>query len=99
MGYEGHLIMVEGRDQQRTEVEHSMEILRQAHADVGGEIMSAGGTGSVDLHDAPGVIELQAGSDALMDTHDGTLPIPPALFVVGTAISVRRDRAVADVGS
>ena len=100
MGYEGHLMMVEDRDQQRAEVERSMEFLRRAHADVGGDIISAGGTGTYDLHGATGITELQAGSYALMDTHYGKqgLPFRQALFVVGTVISVRPDHAVADVG-
>lgn len=100
MGYEGHLMMVEDRGQQRAEVERSMETLRRAHADVGGEIVSAGGTGTYDVHDTTGITELQAGSYALMDTHYGKLGLPfrQVLFVVGTVISVRPDRAVADVG-
>jgi D-serine deaminase-like pyridoxal phosphate-dependent protein len=100
MGYEGHLMMVEDRGQQRAEVERSMAILRGAHGDVGGDVMSAGGTGTYDLHDATGITELQAGSYALMDTHYGKLGLPfrQALFVVGTVISVRPTRAVADVG-
>ena len=100
MGYEGHLMMVEDRRQQRAEVERSMEILRRAHGDVGGDVISAGGTGTYDLHDATGITELQAGSYALMDTHYGKLGLPfrQALFVVGTVISVRPTHAVADVG-
>src|SRR5690606_34717008 len=75
-------------------------LLRQAHADVGGEIVSAGGTGTYDLHATTGVTEIQAGSYALMDTQYATLGLPfrQALFVVGTVISVGAGRAVADVG-
>jgi D-serine deaminase-like pyridoxal phosphate-dependent protein len=100
MGYEGHLMMVEDRQLQRAEVERAMEILRRAHANIGGDVISAGGTGTYDLHDATGITELQAGSYALMDTHYGRLGLPfrQALFVVGTVISVRPDHAVADVG-
>ena len=100
MGYEGHLMMVADRAQQRTEVDRAMTILRGAHADVGGDIVSAGGTGTYDLHDATGITELQAGSYALMDTHYAKLGLPfrQALFVVGTVISVRPTHAVADVG-
>ena len=100
MGYEGHLMMVQDRQQQRAEVERAMETLRRAHGDVGGDVISAGGTGTYDLHDATGTTELQAGSYALMDTHYGKLGLPfrQALFVVGTVISVRPDHAVADVG-
>ena len=43
-----------------------MDLLLAAHADVGGDIVSSGGTGTYDLHDR--VTEVQAGSYALMDT-------------------------------
>ena len=100
MGYEGHLMMVADRDQRRDQVDAAMALLVQAHADVGGDIVSAGGTGTFDLHDGNGVTEVQAGSYALMDTHYGTLGLPfeQALFVVGTVISVGDGFAVADVG-
>jgi D-serine deaminase-like pyridoxal phosphate-dependent protein len=100
MGYEGHLMMVADRAERLAAVEQSMAMLRRAHADVGGEIVSAGGTGTHDLHAATGVTEIQAGSYALMDTHYGTLGLPfgQALHVLGTVISVCDDWAVADVG-
>jgi len=100
MGYEGHLMMVNGRDERQAAVDLSMALLRRAHADVGGEIVSAGGTGTHDMHGATGVTEVQAGSYALMDTHYGTLGLPfeQALHVLGTVISVCKDWAVADVG-
>lgn len=77
-----------------------MALLRRAHDDVGGDIISAGGTGTHDLHDRTGVTEIQAGSYALMDTHYGSLGLPfeQALFVLGTVISRPPDWAVADVG-
>ena len=77
-----------------------MALLCQAHADVGGDIISAGGTGTHDLHDRTGVTEIQAGSYALMDTHYGSLGLPfeQALFVLGTVISRAPEWAVADVG-
>lgn len=100
MGYEGHLMMVSDRDERADRVEQSMALLRRAHADVGGDIVSAGGTGTFDLHGTTGVTEVQAGSYALMDTHYAQqgLPFEQALFVVGTVISVAEGRAVADVG-
>ena len=100
MGYEGHLMMVTGRAERLAAVEQSMALLRQAHADVGGEIVSAGGTGTHDMHGATGATEVQAGSYVLMDTHYGTLGLPfeQALHVLGTVISVCADWAVADVG-
>jgi len=100
MGYEGHLMMVADREQRRDQVDESMALLVRAHADVGGDIVSAGGTGTFDLHDGNGVTEVQAGSYALMDTHYGSLGLPfeQALYVVGTVISVGEGFAVADVG-
>ena len=100
MGYEGHLMMVADRDERLASVEQSMSLLRKAHADVGGDIISAGGTGTYDLHGSTGVSEVQAGSYALMDTHYGQqgLPFEQALYVIGTVISVSPDWAVADVG-
>jgi D-serine deaminase-like pyridoxal phosphate-dependent protein len=100
MGYEGHLMAIEDRAKQREQVEAAMATLLAAHADVGGEIVSAGGTGTYDVHASTGVTEVQAGSYALMDTAYAKLGLPfeQALFVVGTVISVRPDHAVADVG-
>jgi D-serine deaminase-like pyridoxal phosphate-dependent protein len=100
MGYEGHLMVVADRAQQRADVEAAMVKLLSAHADVGGEIVSAGGTGTYDLHGATGVTEVQAGSYALMDSYYATLGLPfeQAVFVVGTIISARPTHAVADVG-
>ncbi|MEO6651116.1 MAG: alanine racemase [Ilumatobacteraceae bacterium] len=100
MGYEGHLMMVADRAERLAAVERAMELLLRAHADVGGAVISGGGTGTFDLHGSTGVTEVQAGSYALMDTHYGQqgLPFEQALFVSGTMISVRADHAVTDVG-
>jgi D-threonine aldolase len=100
MGYEGHLMMVPERVDRAAEVGASMALLRRAHDDVGGDIVSAGGTGTYDLHDRTGVTEIQAGSYALMDTQYGKqgLPFEQALFVIGTVISVGGGYAVADIG-
>ena len=76
MGYEGHLMALEDRDRQRDEVAAAMAKLRAAHADVGGDIVSAGGTGTYDLHATTGITELQAGSYALMDTAYAKLGLP-----------------------
>ena len=54
MGYEGHLMVLDDRDRQRAEVAAAMERLRAAHADVGGDVVSAGGTGTYDLHESTG---------------------------------------------
>lgn len=100
MGYEGHLMMVADRAERQASVEQSMQLLLRAHEDVGGDVISAGGTGTFDLHGQTGVTEVQAGSYALMDTHYGQqgLPFEQALFVLGTVISVSADWSVTDVG-
>ena len=41
MGYEGHLMMVTDREKQRADVAASMDLLVGAHADVGGDVVSA----------------------------------------------------------
>jgi D-serine deaminase-like pyridoxal phosphate-dependent protein len=100
MGYEGHLMAIDDRAKQREQVEAAMATLLTAHADVGGDVISAGGTGTYDFHASTGVTEVQAGSYALMDTAYAKLGLPfeQALAVVGTVISVRPGHAVADVG-
>lgn len=98
MGYEGHAMLVEERAAREAAVAASMDLLRVAHADVGGEVISAGGTGSYDCNDF--ATEIQAGSYALMDTAYAKLGLPfrPALFLVARVISVSNDYAVADCG-
>jgi D-serine deaminase-like pyridoxal phosphate-dependent protein len=98
MGYEGHLMMVTDRAEQRAKVDAAMELLLRAHADVGGDVVSAGGTGTYDLHDR--VTEIQAGSYALMDTAYAALGVPfrQALFVETTVISANPKWAVCDAG-
>ena len=98
MGYEGHLMVVADRDEQRDRVAAAMDMLLAAHADVGGDIISGGGTGTYDLHDR--INEVQAGSYALMDTHYAQLGLPfqQACYVVGTVVSANARHAVADVG-
>jgi D-serine deaminase-like pyridoxal phosphate-dependent protein len=98
MGYEGHAMMIDERAQRETAVAESMDRLLAAHADVGGDVISAGGTGSFDCNAA--ATEIQAGSYALMDTAYAKLALPfrPALFVLATVISVSKDFAVADCG-
>lgn len=100
MGYEGHLMMVGGDEKRKTRVAESMKLLARAAQDVGGEIVSAGGTGTWDMHDETGINELQAGSYALMDTHYAQLKIPfvQACFLLGTVISRSKDWLVIDVG-
>ena len=65
MGYEGHLMREPG-DTKPDLVERSMALLLAAHAAVGGDVVSGGGTGTWSIN--TWVTELQAGSYCLMDT-------------------------------
>ena len=111
MGYEGHLMAVADRDEQRSKVRAAMGLLVQCFDEVRAQcgddctIISAGGTGTFDLYDPSDPVlarvnEVQAGSYALMDSHYGALELPfvQALYVVGTVISVSDSWAVIDVG-
>jgi D-serine deaminase-like pyridoxal phosphate-dependent protein len=98
MGYEGHVVGLADRAEREARTAESMELLLAAHRDVGGELVSAGGTGTYDCNRA--ATEIQAGSYALMDTAYAGLALPfePALFVLATVISVGANYAVADCG-
>lgn len=98
MGYEGHAVAVTDRKQREELVAQSMRLLLAAHAEVGGAVISAGGTGSFDCNSA--ATEIQAGSYALMDTTYAGLALPfaPALAILATVISVSPDYSVADCG-
>jgi D-serine deaminase-like pyridoxal phosphate-dependent protein len=98
MGYEGHL-MREPREQKVAAVEAAMKLLLGAAEDVGGDVVSGGGTGTYDCN--PWVTEIQAGSYLLMDTE--YLPHAPAfayaLYLWTTVISVNPGGwAVIDAG-
>lgn len=98
MGYEGHL-MREPRDRKADAVEAAMAVLLAAREATGGDVVSAGGTGTYDCN--PWATEVQAGSYCLMDTE--YLPHAPAfrhaLFLWTTAISVNPGGwAVVDAG-
>jgi D-serine deaminase-like pyridoxal phosphate-dependent protein len=99
MGYEGHVVGLDDRAQRVKLTEECMERLLAAHELVGGDIVSAGGTGTYDIN--TWATEIQAGSYVLMDTAYGKLGLPfqPALSVLATVISVNGDGyAVADCG-
>jgi D-serine deaminase-like pyridoxal phosphate-dependent protein len=99
MGYEGHAVGLTDRQERVRQVENSMEILAAAHRDVGGEVVSAGATGSYDINEV--ATEIQAGSYVLMDTAYAQLGLPfrTALTVLATVISVNpAGWAVADCG-
>jgi D-serine deaminase-like pyridoxal phosphate-dependent protein len=98
MGYEGHVMLVPDRDARAAGTAEAMRLLLAAHADVGGEVISAGGTGTWDLN--IWATEIQAGSYALMDTAYAQLDLPfrQALSLLATVISVSPRHAVADCG-
>jgi D-serine deaminase-like pyridoxal phosphate-dependent protein len=98
MGYEGHIVGVPDRAKRITMIEPAMEALLTAHGDVGGDLVSAGGTGTYDIN--TWATEIQAGSYALMDTAYAGLGLPfhQALAVEATVISVSSGWAVADCG-
>jgi D-serine deaminase-like pyridoxal phosphate-dependent protein len=88
MGYEGHVVGVVDRATREQQTADCMAQLARAHLAVGGEIVSAGGTGTYDCNHF--ATEIQAGSYALMDTTYGELDVPfrLALFVLATVVSV-----------
>jgi len=89
---------LEDRATRAAMLEESMSQLILAAGDVGGEVISAGGTGTYDLNSW--ATEIQAGSYALMDTAYGKLGLPfaQALTILSTVISVSAGWAVADCG-
>jgi D-serine deaminase-like pyridoxal phosphate-dependent protein len=88
MGYEGHL-MTEAVDQ-GAKVEEAMALLLDAHGQVGGDVISGGGTGTWTKNHW--VTELQAGSFTLMDTHYEAAGVgfAKALGLQLTVVSVNR---------
>ena len=98
MGYEGHVVGLVDAAERAERCRVAMELLVRAHADVGGELISAGGTGTYDLNTWAN--EIQAGSYALMDTAYGRLGLPfeQAAFVLASVISTSPGWAVGDAG-
>jgi D-serine deaminase-like pyridoxal phosphate-dependent protein len=99
-GYEGHAVGLEDAAARSEQCRAAMEILAGAHAAVGGELMSGGGTGTYAVNTWAN--EIQAGSYALMDSAYGRLGLPfrQALFVLSTVISspTARGWSVANAG-
>jgi D-serine deaminase-like pyridoxal phosphate-dependent protein len=87
MGYEGHAVGLDDRSLRQELTAQAMELLLQAHSDVGGDVISAGGTGTFDINTYAN--EIQAGSYALMDTAYAKLGLPfkQAVSVLATVIS------------
>ena len=99
MGYEGHVMLVDDPVAKAQQTQECMALLLQASADVGGELVSAGGTGT--YRENTWATEIQAGSYALMDTAytAAGLPFAQALTVLARVVSANRQGwAVADLG-
>ncbi|HEX9622963.1 MAG TPA: alanine racemase [Streptosporangiaceae bacterium] len=98
MGYEGHVVGLEDGAERAAKCQASMELLLAAHEDVGGDLISAGGTGTYSINTWAN--EIQAGSYVLMDTAYGRLGLPfgQALFVLATVISSSEGWSVANAG-
>jgi D-serine deaminase-like pyridoxal phosphate-dependent protein len=86
MGYEGHLMMAPPEEKAQ-KVAEAMAVLARVHEQVGGEVVSGGGTGTAAVN--RWVTELQAGSYTLMDADYGRagLPFRQALHLLTTVIS------------
>jgi len=99
MGYEGHVVGLPDRALREELASEAMALLLQAHADVGGEVISAGGTGTYDINTWAN--EIQAGSYVFWDTAYATLELPfrQSLAVLARVISVSSSGyAVANCG-
>jgi len=98
MGYEGHVVGLVDGAERAAKCQESMAQLIAAHADVGGDLISAGGTGTYAINTWAN--EIQAGSYALMDTAYNRLGLPfrQALFVLATVISTAEGWSVANAG-
>jgi D-serine deaminase-like pyridoxal phosphate-dependent protein len=98
MGYEGHIVGIEERSAREEGCRKSMELLVKCHDEVGGELISAGGTGTYDCN--TWATEIQAGSYALMDTAYAKLesPFEQAFWLLATVVSVSPSYAVLDCG-
>ena len=98
MGYEGHVMPLATRDERRAACDVAMQKLAAAHAQVGGDVVSAGGTGTYDVNTL--ATEIQAGSYSLMDTYYAAreLPFRPAFFVWSTVVSRGPAWLVCDAG-
>jgi D-serine deaminase-like pyridoxal phosphate-dependent protein len=98
MGYEGHAVGIPDRAKRKQLCDAAMQKLAAAHALVGGEVISAGGTGTYDLNEL--ATEIQAGSYSLLDTAYAKLGLPfrPAFWVWSTVISTSAAFAVCDAG-
>jgi D-serine deaminase-like pyridoxal phosphate-dependent protein len=98
MGYEGHVVGLPDHGERASRCGTAMAGLLRAHGLVGGEVISAGGTGTYAVN--TWASEIQAGSYALMDSAYGKLGLPfrQALFVLASVISASPGWSVLDCG-
>lgn len=98
MGYEGHVVGIASQAERESGCERAMSLLLAAHELVGGEIISAGGTGTYAVN--RWASEIQAGSYVFMDSDYGRLGLPfrQSLYLLATVISSSPRHAVADCG-
>jgi D-serine deaminase-like pyridoxal phosphate-dependent protein len=98
MGYEGHVVGLADRNDRVEQTAKAMELLAVAYDAVGGDVISAGGTGTYDINTY--ATEIQAGSYSLMDSAYAELHLPfeRAVAIVATVIHVSPTYAVADCG-
>jgi D-threonine aldolase len=98
MGYEGHVVGLVDAAERAALCEEAMDLLLKAHQDVGGELISGGGTGTYQCN--VWANEIQAGSYALMDSAYTRLELPfdQAVFVLATVISSSPEWSVANAG-
>jgi D-serine deaminase-like pyridoxal phosphate-dependent protein len=88
MGYEGHIVGNPDRQARLDAIEPALAALAMAHAEVGGEVISSGGTGTYDINTL--ATEIQAGSYVLLDTAYAKLDLPfrQGLALMVTVLSV-----------
>ncbi|MEO0494846.1 MAG: alanine racemase [Actinomycetota bacterium] len=98
MGYEGHLMMIEERAKRIHLVEKAMTLLLTAAEAVGGDIVSAGGTGTYDVNTWAN--EIQAGTFLLGDSQYQKLDLPfeQAIFLECAILSIGDGYVVANAG-
>jgi D-serine deaminase-like pyridoxal phosphate-dependent protein len=105
-GYEGHAVMEPKRSVRKTLVVRAAHVLerereRLTRLGFDCEVVSGGGTGTLDLAADVGVLqEVQAGSYVLMDARYAELDIPfvPALYCCATVLSRHGTRVVLNAG-
>ena len=100
MGYEGHLMFIQNKEERSRKVNEAMEILHDAHLIVGGDVISAGGTGTFDINTL--ATEIQAGSYLFMDTRYAKIELQfkESLLVASKVISGEKAKrwAVSNAG-